>query len=141
MATGDIAYRGAPEGGVYPLKFLTGGVVGQAIVHDGTKPVWGSAGTALPVEDTTALVKGSVTPTKLWRVEVDGWGGAATRVTTIPDADFVMAGANYANSWSGTQDFNGATLKVKRKATGSFDVLAAGEIEVIQDTGRVAIGV
>lgn len=42
---------------------------------------------------------------------------ASTRTVTFPDATLTVAGANYANSWSGTQDFDGATLKIRRESS------------------------
>lgn len=59
-------------------------------------------GADLPVEDTTAVVKGSVDATKLVRIEADGITTATTRVITMPDqnidltpgtGDFAAAGA------------------------------------------------
>lgn len=60
---------------------------------------------ALPVADTTAIVKGSVTSTKLLRFEVDGFTAATTRVITPPDADIALAGTNIANTWALMQSF------------------------------------
>jgi len=45
---------------------------------------------ALPVVDTTVIVKGSVDATKLIRFEVDGLTTATTRVLTVPDKDITI---------------------------------------------------
>jgi hypothetical protein len=57
----------------------------------GTETPLGS-GASLPVVDTTAIVKGSADATKLFRIEVDGFTTATTRVATPPDEDFTMVG-------------------------------------------------
>lgn len=56
----------------------------------------GGGGSALPVVDTTALVKGSADATKLARLEVDGLTTGVTRVLTVPDADLTLVGASLA---------------------------------------------
>jgi len=48
-------------------------------------------GTSLPVVDSTAIVKGSVTDGKQMRFEVDGFAGATTRVMTVPDKNITIA--------------------------------------------------
>ena len=50
------------------------------------------AGAGLPVVDTTALVKGSVDPTKLVRIEADGLTTGTTRGITMPDANLTLMG-------------------------------------------------
>lgn len=49
-----------------------------------------TAGSTLPVVDTTAIVKGSVDDTKQMRFEVDGITTATTRVITVPDDNGTM---------------------------------------------------
>lgn len=44
-------------------------------------------GDALPIVDTTAVVKGSADATKLVRIEADGLTTATTRVLTMADQD------------------------------------------------------
>lgn len=60
-----------------------------------------SAG-APPFTDTIPLVKGSVTPTKLLRFEVDGLS-VGTRVLTPQDADYIIAGTNISNDFTVNQ--------------------------------------
>lgn len=57
-----------------------------------------------PVADTTAIVKGSADPTKLLRIEVDGFTTATTRVLTAPDFDGTIA------TLAGTEVFTNKTL-------------------------------
>lgn len=66
----------------------------------------GSAGTTLPVADSTAIVKGSADATKQLRIEVDGFTPGATRVATFPDADITVARSNAAQTFTGTQTFS-----------------------------------
>lgn len=64
-----------------------------------------SSGTALPVIDTTNIIKGSVDATKLVRFEVDGLTSGATRVLTVQDASYTLAGTNIGNTFSATNSF------------------------------------
>lgn len=64
-----------------------------------------SSGTALPVVDTTNVVKGSVDATKLMRFEVDGFTAGANRVLTVQDASYTLAGTNIGNTFSATNSF------------------------------------
>lgn len=60
-----------------------------------------SGGSALPVVDTTALVKGSGDPTKLVRFEVDGLTTATTRAITPPDGDTIIPLITQALTFTG----------------------------------------
>jgi hypothetical protein len=53
----------------------------------------GASATA-PFVDSTALAKGSADATKLVRLEVDGLTTGTTRVATVPDKSFTMAGTD-----------------------------------------------
>jgi hypothetical protein len=93
------------------------------------------SGDTLPIDDATAVVKGSSDPTKLVRIEADGLTGGATRVITmpdanttlpvvsqvltisgpsaartitVPDANFTAARTDAANTFTGTQTFSSA---------------------------------
>ncbi len=57
---------------------------------------------ALPVVDTTAIVKGSGDDTKLMRIEVDGLTTGTTRVLTMPDADITPDDAGDSRAPNGT---------------------------------------
>lgn len=65
-----------------------------------------SPGASPPFDDATALVKGSVDATKLFRFEVDGLSAGTTRVATVPDADFTMAGLQIAQDFTVLQTFS-----------------------------------
>lgn len=61
------------------------------VVYDGTQfQLIGMPGTA-PFSDSTALIKGSVDPTKLVAFEVDGLTTATTRTLTVQDANGTIA--------------------------------------------------
>lgn len=56
-----------------------------------------------PFSDSTALLMGSVDPTKLLRFEVDGFTAGQTRILTPPDQDFTIAGLEVLQTFSVTQ--------------------------------------
>ena len=56
--------------------------------------------------DTTGIAKGSSDATKIVRFEVDGFTSGATRVITVPDANFTLAGRDIANTFSAAQTYN-----------------------------------
>lgn len=88
---GGIGIHGGThvETGTDPVPNATTGVGGLLSAVDKTKLDGIEAGaSALPVVDTTSIVKGSVDATKQARLEVDGLTTATTRVVTIPDKDF-----------------------------------------------------
>lgn len=58
---------------------------------DGTNIKSAGGGSALPVVDTTEIVKGSSDATKKLRMEVDGFTTGTTRVATWPDKDGTVA--------------------------------------------------
>lgn len=53
--------------------------------------------TSVPIDDGTAIVKGSGDATKLLRFEVDGFTTATTRVLTPPNANITIAGTSGSN--------------------------------------------
>jgi hypothetical protein len=53
-----------------------------------------SGGSSLPVVDTTGIAKGSSDATKIARLEVDGLTTGTTRVLTVQDGDYTLAGLN-----------------------------------------------
>lgn len=61
----------------------------------------------LPVSDSTAIVFGSATSTKRMRFEVDGLTASTTRVLTVKDSDYTLAGSDIDNSFSAAQSFLG----------------------------------
>jgi len=90
-----------------------------------------SGGSSLPIDDATAVVKGSADATKLVRIEADGITTGTTRVITMPDADVDLGAlaAKTGNVYTGVHDFGGAgSLEIPNSATPTVD--AAGEIAV-----------
>lgn len=61
---------------------------------------------SLPVSDGTAIAKGSSDSTKRIRFEVDGLTTGTTRVLTVPNASFTIAGIDIAQTWAQTQTFS-----------------------------------
>ncbi len=86
-------------------------------------------GSVLPVDDNTAVVKGSVDPTKLVRIDADGLTAATTRVLTMPDADITPDDASASRTPSShvASHSNGGSdeIAVENLATGSVDVSTA----------------
>lgn len=74
---------------------------------NGVNVALGAGGASPPFSDSTALVMGSVTPSKLLRFEVDGFTAATTRVLTPQNADYIIAGTNITNSFQVVQNFDG----------------------------------
>lgn len=74
--------------------------------------ITGTGGSSLPVVDTTAIVMGSSDPTKLLRLEVDGFSAGATRVLTPPNANATIAGLEIANVFTAHQQITVATASV-----------------------------
>lgn len=87
-----IASAGAVEGTV-PVSAFMATVLDDATAADARTTLGAAASTDVcPVSDVTAVVKGSVDPTKLLRFEVDGFTAGTTRVVTVPDADLTLVG-------------------------------------------------
>jgi hypothetical protein len=79
-------------------------------------------GEALPVADTTALVKGSVDPTKQVRMEVDGLTPATTRTITMIDADLTLVGTTT------TQQLENKTLLQLKLTNATTLTIASGSV-------------
>jgi len=84
-----------------------------------------AGGGSAPFIDSTAIIKGSVDDTKLWRVEVDGFTTGQTRVFTPPNADLTITGG-------GTIALGGFTLTVP--ATGTAALLATANVFTASQT-------
>lgn len=72
----------------------------------------GCSTAVLPAPDTTSIIEGSADNTKEVRFEVDGLTTATTRVITVPDANFTMAGRDVAQTFSAVQTFSTAAESV-----------------------------
>ena len=100
-----------------------------------------TAGAALPVNDTIALVQDPVDTTKRTRIDTGAVTTATTRTITMPDADVALAdiatnNAKVTNA-SHTGDMAGATVLTAQSAliTGKTEVSAAsGDFVLISDT-------
>lgn len=76
------------------------------------------AGSTLPVADTQTIVKGSADATKLLRFEIDGFTAGATRVLTPPNQDTLLAGQNFANSFTVDQTYTANLIYVEPAPAG-----------------------
>lgn len=79
----------------------------DGFLDSGDWTIFNSKQDALPVVDTTAIVKGSVTASKLLRFEVDGFTAATTRVLTPQNADYTIAGLETVQTFTVPQTFAG----------------------------------
>lgn len=77
----------------------------RARINGATVALGAGGGTSPPFDDGTAIIKGSADATKLFRIEVDGFTTATTRVATPPNQDFTMAGTNVAQTFTVEQTF------------------------------------
>lgn len=94
-----------------------------------------AGGSSPPFADTTAIVAGSATPTKLLRFEVDGFTAATTRVLTPQDANYIIAGTNIQNNFTVGQNINGGTIQLNADgsavfASGTVNIATNGAIDI-----------
>ena len=78
---------------------------GNALYHEGNPP---PSADSLPVIDTTAIVKDATDQTKQVRFEAGGITTGTTRVLTVPDRNFTIAGTDElhaAVTFTGTPDY------------------------------------
>lgn len=117
----------APANGMLIFNSTTG-------QFEGYDSGWGAisgGGSSPPFADSTALVAGSVDPTKLLRFEVDGLTTATTRVLTPQDADYTIAGLETLNVFTVTQTI-GAGNQIILEATGAatFSPPGGGQLNI-----------
>lgn len=105
---------------------------------NGATVALGASGASPPFTDTNALVAGSGDPTKLMRFEVDGFTTATTRVLTVPNADFTIAGLQVGNLFTVAQSI-GAT-GIVLYPDGSAEFANSGTPVLISATGDLAWG-
>jgi hypothetical protein len=84
------------------------------------------AGSSAPFDDGTAIIKGSADPTKLLRLEVDGFTTGTTRVVTPQDANGTMA---YTSDLKGRVEFMNASVPTTLAATQNALVGASSPAE------------
>lgn len=96
------------------------------------------AGSAPPFSDSTALVMGSVTPSKLLRFEVDGFTAATTRVLTPQNASYTIAGTDIAQTFTQLQTFDdslginiGAVMNISDPGSAGAMQISGGSVDVI----------
>lgn len=77
----------------------------RARINGATVALGAGGGASPPFDDGTAIIKGSADATKLFRIEVDGFTTATTRVATPPNQDFTMAGTNVIQTFTQEQTF------------------------------------
>lgn len=77
----------------------------HARINGATVALGAGGGGSAPFIDSTAIIKGSADATKLFRIEVDGFTTATTRVATPPNQDFTMAGTNVIQTFTQEQTF------------------------------------
>lgn len=100
----DWTFPNANPGATNCLEVTTGGVIQYAA------GACGVGGGGAPFVDTTSIVEGSVDATKEIRFEVDGLTTGTIRVLTPQNANYILAGTNINNSFSGEQNFAAATF-------------------------------
>lgn len=114
------------------------------------------SGDTLPVVDTTPVVKGSVDPTKLVRIEADGLTADTTRVLSMPDSDITPDDASASRTPTAHKDshksgggdaFTASDLlesPVKRiRTTDGPTDMVVGDVadgEVLQRSGATIVG-
>ena len=74
---------------------------------------WQAIPTALPVVDTTGIAKGSSDATKIARLEVDGLTTGTTRVLTVQDGDYILAGLNINQTFVNPQTIAIASVQTQ----------------------------
>lgn len=127
IAAIEACYAAKPNANCIPIKafYLDGDATSliQTAPHIDLRQmvnmIGSGAGTALPVVDTTAIVKGSADATKLLRFEVDGFTTGTTRVLTPPNYDGQIA------TLAGTETLTGKTID--------------GDLNTVQDLPLTAI--
>lgn len=94
----------------------------------GSPPTYQTAAGGAPFVDTTSIVEGSADNTKELRFEVDGFTTGTVRVVTPPNADIIMAGTNFAQSWTAKQTYQDDSIEISNPADTSQYLIQAGAI-------------
>lgn len=110
---------------------------------------FGGGGDTLPIDDATAVVKGSTDATKLVRIEADGLTTATTRVITMADQDidltpdtgtFAAAGAGGGLIFlSSVTASASATVDIETTFDSTFDWYMITITDLITDTDDIDI--
>ncbi len=124
----------------------TGFSNGDFAKWNGSAFVPGSAGTTLPVADSTSIVKDDSDGTKQLQLELDALTTATTRVWTVPDRDQTVGKTSYLTATasslpqtvSNTEgDVSGATVTLN--LDGDWEVTACVDLNGDNGTGLVTI--
>jgi hypothetical protein len=84
-----------------------------------------SGGSSQPFSTSTALFKDGADATKLLSFNIAGITTATTRTATFPNSNFTVAGINIGQSFTGAQDFTGATTTVASQTAHDSSTKAA----------------
>jgi hypothetical protein len=131
MAT--LTMKGNDTGGATAPQDLTVAEVQTLLnIEDGA--------VALPVVDTTAVVKGSVDATKLVRIEADGITTATTRVITMPDKDITLnEGVDHIQG--GADEVDGDQLDIDFTPSNYSPSTAPGEVDDVDQLSAHLAGI
>lgn len=100
---GDLIYHNGTDN----IRLAKGTANQLLAMNSGaTAPEWVSNANA-PFLDTNAIVVGSGDATKKFRLEVDGISASTTRVGTVPNTNFTLAGTDVAQTFTAAQTFTG----------------------------------
>jgi hypothetical protein len=102
----DIYYSGNLTGGSATINNLT--VTGTC-----------TGCSSLPVVDTTSIVKGSNDSTKQMRFAVGTLTTGTTRVLTVQDTNYILAGTNIVQSFTQDQSFASGNVNIVAPSYGS----------------------
>jgi hypothetical protein len=100
-------------------------VVVEDLTVNGTCTNCTSATGVFPVVDTTVLIRDNVDTTKRFRFEATNITTGTTRVFTVQDANYTIAGTNFPNTFTENQTFHDSAL------------LAAGIVNIGQNTAPI----
>lgn len=118
---------------------ISGGAILSFIGNDGSFNGPIASGFPISVVDNLFTISDDVTPTKKFQFQASGITAGATRIVTIQDADHILAGTNFANTFTKKQiiapDSNTQAIDI-RQGTGAAVILRiqnnAGTVNYIQ---------
>jgi Repeat of unknown function (DUF5907) len=144
-AQGDIFYRGAATWARLPA-----GTLGQYLQTQGAgaNPAWVTSSAALPVLDSTSVVKGSADNTKQVAISAAGLTTGTTRTLTVQDANYTLAGWETPNIFAQTAvsikgaTANALTIKPNETLTAgrTLNVITGDSTRTLTFTADTSIG-
>lgn len=108
-----------------PTDMVVGAVAEGEVLQRSGATIVGTSPAGLPVDDATAVVKGSGDDTKLVRIEADGLTTGTTRVLSMPDANITPDDASASRTPS--------THAASHQDTGGDEISVAGLSGVLAD--------